>query len=210
MVEDPTPASSDGNTVAKGDFLALSVLAGNVPVPLAQTGAGFSGFYAPAPLAPNNPPAPSPNGLAGGQGSATGLMLMLSADIDPLGGGGGGGAGGGGAPAPAPMSMVAPAPAAMRRPLAIDPTAGQLRGTTASVPLVCQLTSACKGTLVLQDRPAARAAAAAGKARKPGGWARRASRSRPAPAQAHRLRGRQGRRSDDLHQGHPQDAQDVV
>jgi hypothetical protein len=165
MVEDPTPASNDGNTVAKGDFLALSVLAGNVPVPLAQTGAGFSGFYAPAPLAPSNPPAPSPNGLAGGQGSATGLMLMLSADIDPLDAGGGGG-GGGGAPAPTPMSMVAPVPAAMRRPLAIDPTAARLRGTTASVPLVCQLTTACKGTLVLQDRPAATAAAAGG-ARKP-------------------------------------------
>ncbi len=161
MVEDPTPAAGDGNTVAKGDFLGLSVLAGNVPVPLAQTSAGFSGFYAPAPLAPSNPPAPSPNGLAGGQGSAAGLMLMLSADIDPIEGGGGAGAG-----APPPMATAAPMPTAMRRPLAIDAPAGRLRGTTASVPLVCQLTSACRGTLVLQDRPAGAAAAAAATARR--------------------------------------------
>ena len=67
MVEDPTPAASDGNTVAKGDFLGLSVLAGNVPVPLAQTSAGFSGFYAPAPLAPATRPRPVRTGSRAGR-----------------------------------------------------------------------------------------------------------------------------------------------
>ena len=65
MVEDPTPAANDGNTVAKGDFLGLSVLAGNVPVPLAQTGAGFSGFY--ARLAPRTRPRPAPTGSRAGR-----------------------------------------------------------------------------------------------------------------------------------------------
>ena len=35
MVEDPTPAANDGNTVAKGDFLGLAVLSGTTPIPVA-------------------------------------------------------------------------------------------------------------------------------------------------------------------------------
>ena len=152
MVEDPTPGPNDGNTVAKGDFLGLSVLAGDAPIPVAQTSAGYTGFYAPAPQAPGNPPAPSPNPLAGGQGAYMGFMLMLSADIDPLNGAG---------PTPAPVPpALGPTATAPVRPLTIDATGGRLRGTTASVPLVCRLTALCKGTLVLQDgKPAAAAAA---------------------------------------------------
>ena len=39
MVEDPTPGPNDGNTVAKGDFLGLSVLAGDAPIPVAAVAA---------------------------------------------------------------------------------------------------------------------------------------------------------------------------
>jgi hypothetical protein len=162
MVEDPTPAANDGNTVAKGDFLGLAVLGATTPIPVAETSAGYTGFYAPAPQAPGNPPAPSPNPLAGGLGAYPGYMLMLSADIDPLNGGG---------PTPAPVPpggtvVPAPGPLAQTRPLTIGANGGRLRGDTASVPLVCRLTTLCTGTLVLQDRKAA-GAAAAGTPRKP-------------------------------------------
>lgn len=160
MVEDATPAADDGNTVARGDFLGLSVLDANAPIPVAQTSAGYTGFYAPAPQAPGNPPAPSPNPLAGGVGAYPGFMLMLSADLDPLNG----------APTPAPAPInPAPTPGpplAQTRPVTIGAGDARLRGATASVPLVCRLTTLCKGTLVLQDRKPA-GAAAAGRARKP-------------------------------------------
>ena len=124
MVEDPTPAANDGNTVAKGDFLGLSVLGATTPIPVAEASAGYTGFYAPAPQAPGNPPAPSPNPLAGGVGAYPGYMLMLSADLDPLDGGG---------PTPAPVppggtAAPAPGPLAQTRPLSIGANGGRLRG----------------------------------------------------------------------------------
>ncbi len=66
MVEEPAPPASDFNTVAKDDFLALSILNSTTPVPLGQTsgGQGLAFYYAPAPQAPNKPPAPGPNGLS--------------------------------------------------------------------------------------------------------------------------------------------------
>ncbi len=165
MLEDPTPAASDGNTVARGDFLALSVLSGTVPLPLNvnAAGSGYTGFYAPAPLAPSTPPAPSPNAITGGQGAFPGYTVMLSADIDPV-------AAGGGPPvvppAPAPVpgpAPVAPAPVAPapgtptpQRPVTVRPAAGRLLRGAASVPLVCRLTTACAGTLTLRGQPVAR------------------------------------------------------
>jgi hypothetical protein len=84
MVEDPTPPADDGNTVAKGDFLALSVLGPNIALPLHRGGSsGYTGFYAPAPRR-GDTPAPSPNGLPGGQGAFTGFTLLLQAEIDPV------------------------------------------------------------------------------------------------------------------------------
>jgi hypothetical protein len=115
---------------------------------------------APAPQAPGNPPAPSPSPLAGGAGAYPGFMLMLSADLDPLSG----------APTPAPAPInTAPTPGTplpQTRPLTIGAADARLRGATASLPLVCRLTTLCTGTLVLQDRKPA-GAAATGKARTP-------------------------------------------
>ena len=81
MVEDPTPPPTDGNTVAKGDFLALSVLGPNIALPLHRGGSsGYTGFYAPAPRRGDN----SRDGLQGGQGAFTGFTLLLQAEISPL------------------------------------------------------------------------------------------------------------------------------
>src|SRR2546429_9941708 len=41
MVEQPTPAADDFTTNARGDFLALSVLAPNVPIPANADGGSF-------------------------------------------------------------------------------------------------------------------------------------------------------------------------
>jgi hypothetical protein len=60
MVEDPTPPSNDFSTNARGDFLALSVLASNVPIPANFDNASYGSLYAPAPN-PQTTPAPSPN-----------------------------------------------------------------------------------------------------------------------------------------------------
>lgn len=141
MVEDPTPAASDGNTVAKGDFLALSVLDGTVPIPLSPSSNGLAGYYAPAPQSPNQPSAPSANALTGGQGAFPGRTLMLNADLDPIGGGGAG-------------------------PVGIDTTAARLNGNAVTLPLVCRLTTVCAGTLLLRNAAAASARAARGRARK--------------------------------------------
>jgi len=125
VIEDPTPGPNDGNTVARGDFLGLSVLSGTVPIPVNVGGGGYTAFHAPAPIAPSNPPAPSPNPLGGGQGASPGYTLLMNADLEPIG--------------------------------AVAPTGtGGLTTSTASVPLICRLTTACKGTLTLRDRAAAR------------------------------------------------------
>jgi hypothetical protein len=132
MVEQPVPPPGDYNTVAAGDFLALSVLNSTTQVPLGadSSGNGLASYYSPAPDQATQP-APSSNGLPGGQGAGSiGYYLLMNADLEPLGGGGGGG---GNAP-----PSVAP-----------DGT-GRIAGSHAAVPLACQLTSACDGTLTLQ------------------------------------------------------------
>ena len=83
MVEDPTPSSNDGNTVAKGDFLALAVLSGNTRLPVHKGRNGYTAFYGPAPR-PGNPPAPSPNPIGGNLGAYPGFTLLISAEIDPV------------------------------------------------------------------------------------------------------------------------------
>lgn len=173
MVEDPTPPASDGNTVAKGDFLGLSVLAQNVPFPLSLDSSGYAAFYAPAPQSPNNPPAPSPNALSGSQGAVSGYVLMMNADIEPIDSGGAGGGtgaggntGGGGANGGAGGTGGGTdqgAGGGTQRPVAIQPAGGRFGSSAASLPLVCQLTTACTGTLALQSGPAAGAARAAAK-----------------------------------------------
>jgi len=79
LVEDPTPRPEDTVTNARGDFLALSVLAGNVPIPAhADSSSGYSGF-APAPL-PTTVRAPSPNPIFA-RTNGVGYRLMMNADL---------------------------------------------------------------------------------------------------------------------------------
>jgi hypothetical protein len=153
MVEDPTPPADDTTTNARGDFLALSVLAPNVPIPLTSAGGGSYLGYAPAPD-PGSTPAPSPNPYSGQVATdGFGGHLLMNADLDTgtgtAPGGGGGGGGGGAGQTAAPLTL---------------PSSGRLRGNTAALPLACVLATACNGTLQLTDR--APAAAAAKKPRK--------------------------------------------
>lgn len=144
-VIDPTPAFGDFTTNARGDFLALSVLAPNVPIPANLDGVPgdpFSGSgytaYAPAPNA-STTPAPSPNPLTGP--SAFGSHMMMDAEFSP-----GGGGGGGGVPQGNPLQF---------------PSGGSLIGSTASIPLTCVLTTACDGLLRLTNQTAGVANASA-------------------------------------------------
>lgn len=142
MVEDPIPPPNDGIDNARGDFLALSVLAPNVPIPAtsdnlvftATGGSLFSG-YAPAPD-PQNTPAPSPNPLFASSGGF-GYHMSMNADLQ---------VGGGGNDA-LPVTIA---------------TGGQLLGTTAVIPLTCALAGNCKGVLRLNGLPAAAQVAAVG------------------------------------------------
>jgi hypothetical protein len=133
MVADPVPPPDDLVTTARGDFLALSVLAPDVPVPATFDGASvFSGF-APAP-APPSTPAPSPNPIFPVV-NGYGYHMALNADLEP-----------GRVGDAVPVTIA---------------TGGQLVGSTASIPVVCVLTSACHGVLRLTDVPAAALVAAA-------------------------------------------------
>jgi hypothetical protein len=134
MVEQPTPPPNDGSTNARGDFLALSVLAPNVPIPANFDNASFFEGFVPAPT-PQTVPAPSPNPIFYNTGGV-GYHVMMNADLDTSGSGGGGGGGGLGG---------------LLRPLTI-PTGGSLVGSTAAIPLTCVLTTACNGTLKLTDQ----------------------------------------------------------
>jgi hypothetical protein len=120
MVEDQTPPPDDFTTNARGDFLALSVLDPNVPLPATADGGSFFSGFAPAP-SPQAISAPSPNPIfpsVNGQGA----HLLMSADLDPGGGGGGGAGGVGGGP-----DVSVPF-----RPLSIA-NGGQPLGTAASI-----------------------------------------------------------------------------
>lgn len=145
MIEDPIPPPNDGISNARGDFLALSVLAPNVPIPANfDNMAGYYG-YAPAPD-PQNTPAPSPNPLFARTGGF-GYYISMSADLRV----------GGGGNDPIPVTIA---------------TGGQLLGTTAAIPLTCALTGACKGVLRVNGLPAggaSRRRRAASRARRPHG-----------------------------------------
>jgi len=147
MTEEPVPPPEDFTTNAAGDFLALSVLSPEVPIPIVVDNASYvSGFYPAVTEAVT--PAPSPNPVF----QATDLpygRLAMSADLQT--GGGGGGAGPGPAPAPGPGATAAPR-------LAL-PAGVPLRGGTASFPVQCLVVD-CRGTLNLANRRLAGAAAA--------------------------------------------------
>jgi hypothetical protein len=135
MIEDPIPPPEDTVTNARGDFLALSVLAPDVPVPASYDGGSvFSGF-APAPD-PQTTPAPSPNPIFPVV-NGLGYQLTMNADLDV----------GGGGPGDLPVTIA---------------TGGQLLGTTAAIPLTCVLTTACHGVLRLAGAATPAAAVAPG------------------------------------------------
>jgi hypothetical protein len=137
MIEDPTPPFNDFTTNARGDFLALSVLSPNVPIPAtADNSSAYSGF-APAPN-PATTPAPSPNPIFASS-NGVGYHVLMNAELDT------------GSVAPDPPGTTA-------LPLGIA-SGGQLVGSTASIPLTCALTTACEGVLRLTNGRVAKTAA---------------------------------------------------
>ncbi len=146
MTEEPTPAPEDFTTNAAADFLALSVLAPNVPIPaFLDPHSGYSGFY-PAPSEVTFP-APSSTPLFAST-DGVGAQILMSADLETGGGGGGGGgggapaAGGGGAPAgggPLPVPVIG-----------LPKLTIPVKNNTVTVPLVCRIVD-CTGTLTLQN-----------------------------------------------------------
>jgi hypothetical protein len=157
MVEDSTPPPNDTTTNARGDFLAISVLDPNVPIPVSQDGNSFYSAIYPAPT-PGNPTAPSYNPiLVGGQ---LGYHVMMNADLEVDGGGGGGAPKGGGVPGggafvPGPAPPPPPVPALNLPNLTIS-----VNGNTATVPIQCFVVD-CTGTLALQNAQLAGVARAA-------------------------------------------------
>jgi hypothetical protein len=169
MVADEFPAEGDYHTVAKADFLALSMLGSDVPLPIASDPGGFLSAYVPAP-SPGNP---SEGGSVFGRlGNAPDFMVLMNADIEPLGSGGGGpggggggttggggtsGGGGGASPTPdtlpqAPIAATPVSPVTPTRTVQFEIGGARLAGTTASLPLSCRLATTCAGTLRLQDQ----------------------------------------------------------
>ncbi len=138
MIVDPVPPPEDLVSNARGDFLALSVLDPDVPIPATFDGQTVFSGYGPAPT-PQTTPAPSPTPIFASV-NGSGYQILMQADLDP--GGGGGDA----------------------LPVAIA-TGGQLVGSTANIPVTCVLTSACRGVLRLTGVPARAFTSAAARAK---------------------------------------------
>jgi hypothetical protein len=154
VTEEATPPPDDTTTNAAGDFLALSVLAPNVPIPAFGDGqSGFSGYY-PAPNEGTSP-APAPNPLTPATNNF-GAQILLSADLDT--GTGGGGGGGTAAPTPTPAVVPAPKPAVLPS-IALPKLTIPVKNNVATVPIQCLLVN-CAGVLNLQSAELAGAAAA--------------------------------------------------
>jgi hypothetical protein len=144
VTEEPTPGPDDFSTTAAGDFLALSVLAPNVPIPAFGDGrSGYAGYY-PAP-SEGSTPAPSPNPLTAAT-DGFGAQVLISADLDT---GGGGGAAvpvpGGPAPTPNPAPVPAALPSIVFPKLTIP-----VKNGTATLPIQCLVVN-CAGVLSLQN-----------------------------------------------------------
>ncbi len=161
MTEEPTPPPEDFSTNAAGDFLALSVLAPNVPIP-ATTDAqsGYSGFY-PAPTE-GTVTAPSPNPLFAST-DGTGVQILISGDLE--GGGGAGGSGTKGADAPANPTPTPPAlqqifPSLVFPKLTLPVSKGRV-----ALPLQCTGAN-CIGNVLLQNAEQPGATIARAKKRK--------------------------------------------
>jgi hypothetical protein len=143
MTEESTPAPEDFTTNAAGDFLALSVLAPNVPVPMfIDNQSGDSGFY-PAPTS-QTVPAPSQNPIFQSTDLFAG-QILINADLDT--GGGAGGAPGGGGGAPGGGGPVRPTAIPM---VALPKRTLLVKDNTVALPIQCLLVN-CTGNLGLQN-----------------------------------------------------------
>ncbi len=158
VVEEPTPAADDFSTNAAGDFLALSVLAPNVPIPAFGDGrSAFAGYY-PAP-SEATAPAPGPTPLTAAT-DGFGAQVLLSADLE------------GAAAAGTPISAPGPAPAAPQLApppipsIALPKLTIPVKNGTATVPVQCLVLN-CAGVIDLQNAQLAGAASAASKKKKP-------------------------------------------
>lgn len=123
------------------DHFSLSVLDKNVPIPAASDPNASVGIWYPAWQAVGEE-------RAGNYGTG-GAMVLLSGEWDPVPGAAPAGAGAG-APPPAPVGG-APIPLTL-------PKLARVRNGKALLPLLCNLTQACRGLLRLQSRPAGGAA----------------------------------------------------
>ena len=131
-----TPDPSDTSTVAGTDWLAVEVLAPDVPVPLVAypNGTFFAAF--PGPTA-GNVPAPSPNPLPNyGQ---LGYVLAVSADLETGSGGGG---------TTTPTTPTTPATGGGGAAAALGSTTAKVAKGAARVSVTCQ-TSDCSGTVTI-------------------------------------------------------------
>lgn len=161
VTEEPTPPANDFSTNAAGDFLALSVLAPNVPIPAFGDGrSGFAGYY-PAP-SEATAPAPGPTPLTAAT-DGFGAQVLLSADLE------GGGAGAPPLPTPQPAAPAPPSVAPTLVPsIALPRLTIPVKNGTATVPIQCLLVN-CAGVINLQSAQLAGLANAASKkhAKKP-------------------------------------------
>jgi hypothetical protein len=146
VTEEPTPGPDDFSTTAAGDFLALSVLAPNVPIPaFGDSRSGYAGYY-PAP-SEDSTPAPSPNPLTAAT-DGFGAQILVSADLDTdTGGGGGAAVPAPGGPAPAPNPTPLPAGLAS---IAFPKLTIPVKHGTATLPIQCLVVD-CAGVLSLQN-----------------------------------------------------------
>ncbi|MGH2878601.1 MAG: hypothetical protein ACRDK4_03205 [Solirubrobacteraceae bacterium] len=153
MTEEPTPAPDDFTTNAAGDFLALSVLSPNVPVPMFLDGqSGDSGFY-PAPT-PQTVTAPAQNPIFQTADFIAGQVL-INADLDTGGGVAGGGGGNGNGNGNGGGQTAIPAITFPKRTFPV-------KGNAIGVPIQCLVVN-CAGTLALQNAQQAGLARLAGK-----------------------------------------------
>ena len=160
MIEEPTPPQSDVTTKAAGDFLAISILAPNVPIPAFIDERSKDGGFYPSPT-PATLAVPSATALSI-SASPEGAEMLMNADLEtpvgaaPTGSGPGVAPGGRGGDGAAPGTATNPfaltrSPAAA---LALVKTAIAVHGGLATIPLQC-LARDCAGTLSLQSRRSA-------------------------------------------------------
>jgi len=133
----PVHAITTATGVYEFEAVALTATDANSVIPAATAAGHSSGAYYPAAQ-------PGQERYEQQTSLGTSTQIEFEVDWEPVATGNG--TGGSAPPPPAPPTV----PAALR--------AGRFTGNTATIPLVCELTTACQGTLRLQDaRPTAAA-----------------------------------------------------